>query len=211
MPRKEEIEIYTFAELSPEAKERAIREYRDRGWAWDEADSKMLSEFFAEELEALGLPTEDIRWRLDYSSGDGVAFYGKVDLADYIQKNSLTKFEPIITAIENDEARIEIAIEKRQAFHMYDHWNTMVVTAEVDTYGEPRVGGRKRWPIRLGPVAIERMARELMAHLQDQVKDVSKRLEKSGYENIDYRESDQDITENIIANEYEFDEDGSFL
>lgn len=211
MPRKEERLVYKFEELSPEAKERAIEEYKTRGWDWDEHDTQMLEEYFQEELESLGLPGRKIHWRLNYSQGDGMAFYGKVDIPDYIRKNKLEDFELLIRAIEEGEAETIIEIEKRRAFHMYDHWNTMVVEFQANTYGDPGVGGRKRWPVRVGRPAIERLTHELAAHIQAHVKEISHKLEKAGYEEIEYKSSDAVISENIVANDYEFDEDGNFV
>jgi len=214
MPRKEERLIYKFEELSAEAKERAIEQYKNRGWDWDEHDTKMLEEYFQEELETLGLPGGDIRWRLNYSQGDGMAFYGKVDITDYVTRNNLatpSEYLPLIDALANDEAEIVIEIEKRQAFHMYDHWNTMVVSSYVNTYDDPGVGGRKRWPQRIGRPKLERLTHQLTEHIRGHVKDVSHKLEKAGYEEIEYKSSDEVIADNITANDYEFDEDGSFV
>lgn len=214
MPRKEERLIYKFEELSPEAKERAIAEYKDRGWDWDEHDTQMLEEYFQEQLEEIGLPGGDIRWRLNYSQGDGVAFYGKVDIKEYVLKNNLatpSKYLPLIDAIANDEAEVVIEIEKRQAYHMYDHWNTMVVSSNVNTYGDPGIPGGKRWPKRVGRPAIERLTHKLTEIIREQVKEISHKFEKAGYEEIEYKSSDEVISENIIANDYEFTEDGEMV
>ena len=211
MPRKEEHLIYKFEELSPEAKKRAIEEYKNRGWDWDEHDTDALKEYFEQELEGLGLPNGDVRWSLSYSSGDGVAFYGKVDIKEYIIRSDISEYFPLIDALANDEAEIVIEIEKRQAYHMYDHWNTMVVSSYVNTYDDPGVPGRKRWPQRVGRPAIERLTRRLAEHIQTHVKEVSHKLEKAGYGEMEYKGSDAVISDNITANDYEFEEDGSFV
>jgi hypothetical protein len=44
--------------------------------------------------------------------------------------------------------------------------------------------------------------------VKEWVKDTSRELEKIGYDEIEYRGSDEAISETLIANEYEFDEDG---
>lgn len=213
VPRKEERLVYKFEELSPEAKERAMEEYRNKGWDWDEHDTQMLTEYFEEQLEELGLPSGDVRWSLSYSQGDGVAFYGKVDIRDYVLKNNLATplgFLSLIDALSNDEAEIVIEIEKSKTFHHYDHWNTMVVTSYVNTYGDPGIPGSKRWPRRVGRPVIERKTRELTEVIRKHVREISKKLEESGYREIEYKSSDEVISENIIANDYEFDEDGNF-
>lgn len=74
MPRKVELKVYSFDELSPTAKARAIEDYRPH--AWDQADSDVLNDLFKERLDEVGLPTKKLAWSLSYSQGDGVGFYG---------------------------------------------------------------------------------------------------------------------------------------
>lgn len=192
-----------------------MEEYRNKGWDWDESDTQMLTEYFEEQLEELGLPIGDVRWSLSYSAGDGVAFYGKVDIKDYVLKNNLATtplgFLSLIDALSNDEAEIVIEIEKSKTYHHYDHLNTMVVSSYVNTYGDPGIPGSKRWPRRVGRPVIERKTRELAGIIQKHVREISKKLEESGYREIEYKSSDEVIRENIIANEYEFEEDGTFV
>lgn len=77
--REETIKIYKFNELNPEAQKRAIQEYRD-SIDWD-CESEIISEGFKIKLNELGLPIDDLEWRLSHSQGDGVAFYGDVDMS----------------------------------------------------------------------------------------------------------------------------------
>ena len=92
--RQETINICTFNELSDEAKEKAREWYRD-------GDSEMTSDQFEYRLEELGLPNKDIRWSLSCCQGDGVAFYGELDIEEYLTKNKLkTKFKKLF---DNDK------------------------------------------------------------------------------------------------------------
>lgn len=50
--------------------------------------------------------------------------------------------------------------------------------------------------------------KDLEEDVKEWVKDTSRELEKIGYDEIEYRGSDEAISETLIANEYEFDEDG---
>lgn len=52
---------------------------------------------------------------------------------------------------------------------------------------------------------------ELEEAVSDWVKDLSRSLEKMGYEEIEYRQSDEAIAEFFENNEYEFDEEGEIL
>lgn len=52
---------------------------------------------------------------------------------------------------------------------------------------------------------------ELEKFIHDWVKDTSKELEKMGYDEIEYQQSDEFIIEFLDGNEYEYDEDGEEL
>jgi len=193
MPKKREIEVYEFDELSPKAKEKAITTYRHAGYAWDQSDTDMLTEFFQDELRALGLPTEDIRWRISYSQGDGVAFYGEFDLEEYLLKHKLKSKYPALAKIA-DEVKMDI---QKVGPHMYDHWNTMRVISDV-----------------LGTGLTDREQAELddlEELINEEIQKVSKKLEAAGYAEIEYKEGDENIAEIFRANDYEFDVNGKVL
>ncbi len=56
--------------------------------------------------------------------------------------------------------------------------------------------------------ALDKLVPFFKEYLEQWVKDVSRELEKLGYDEIAYRESDEQIIEMIEANDYEFTEDG---
>lgn len=62
--------------------------------------------------------------------------------------------------------------------------------------------GEARWE------AIETLTNEIEEWLIQWVKDVSRELEKIGYAEIEYRQSDESIIESFNANEKQFLEDG---
>jgi hypothetical protein len=55
------------------------------------------------------------------------------------------------------------------------------------------------------------LAQEMEKVLESIYKDACKRLEKIGYDDIEYRRSDEHIDEELEAHDYEFDEDGEFI
>ena len=113
--------IYKFSELSEKAKSVAIE--NERRYQSENMDPDLLIEVFTDALQQKGLPVDDIRFSLNRCQGDGVAFYGILDIIDFKSKNP-------DTIIPDDIEKIEIT--KRSAFHMYDHENTM----EVNAYSE---------------------------------------------------------------------------
>ena len=55
---------------------------------------------------------------------------------------------------------------------------------------------------------IDSVVDKVRSDLEDLYLDLCSKLEKQGYEQIEYEQSDEYIEETIIANEYEFTEDG---
>lgn len=190
MPIKREIYVYQFDELSPKAKARAIEAYREI--AWEDIDSQMITDNFQERLDELGLPSDNVRWRLVYSQADGVAFYGAFDIEGYLTANKLlTEFGALRALDPPLYAKIEKA-----GPHMYDHWNTMRVSLEPQTDLTPKSAA---------------LLTKLEKHIAQHIKDVSRELQKIGYEEIEYRTSDEAIAEVLQNNEYKFDAEGDRL
>ena len=55
---------------------------------------------------------------------------------------------------------------------------------------------------------FEAKAKKLEEDLEEWVEDMSRELEKSGYETIEYQNSDEYIVEVLENNDYKFDEEG---
>lgn len=79
--------IYSFNELSEDAKEKARREYldnyRDTQWFSEDCEYRIKELFPNSEL--------DVEYSLSYCQGDGFNIYGKMaikDAIDYVMKNS---------------------------------------------------------------------------------------------------------------------------
>jgi hypothetical protein len=159
----------------------------------DSVQVDMVSEDFAYHLSEEKLPVDDIRWRLSNCQGDGVAFYGNVDLEEYLTKNKLrTKYRSLIKY--NQDYGIGINISKSQSF--YDHHNTMTVYVEQEDFSHD-------------PTAkMYALMGELEDHLVEKVTGLSHLLEKKGYESFEYANSDKVIEEDITCNDYDFEESG---
>ena len=127
MPKKKEILIYEFDELSEEAKERAIELLVDDGKAWTDSDAEGLSETFEDDLAGhYGLGNMEVCWSLSSCQGDGVAFWGKVDVEKFVNTEierdpKLERFRKLIPFVS-----AKIAHKGR-----YCHENSMEVELEV--------------------------------------------------------------------------------
>ncbi len=182
-------EVFSFEELSSEAKEKAISVERRLGF-----DSNFMTdvilESFTEKLDEIGFPTDEIFFSLSNCQGDGVAFYGEIDIEKYLKDN--IKYKRILEL--KDEITFNIA--RNSWSNHYSHYNTM--TLEID-YNDIE-----------NKTDIE-LIQELEIQLQEFIKDKSKELEKIGYDIIEDIESDEAIIETIQANEYEFYSDGELI
>jgi hypothetical protein len=205
--------LYKFEELSPQAQETAVNKWRESmDWGFE---SEQISEDFKYKLEELGYPTDDIGWSLSYSQGDGVAFYGYVDM-DIVARRLLEgKDLELYNRLVEENLTVSARIYRNSFGHHYSHWNTMEVEMDGDstdtmiTYlyesnGEELT--REEWDDK------ERELEAFITHLEEvisiDIKTVSRELESLGYKQIEYIESDEAIRETIEANDYEFTSDG---
>ncbi|MER2007459.1 MAG: hypothetical protein ABS939_08395 [Psychrobacillus sp.] len=211
--REETIKIYKFNELNPEAQKRAIQEYRD-SIDWD-CESEIISEGFKIKLNELGLPIDDLEWRLSHSQGDGVAFYGDVDMSVISRRLLDGENLSLYELIESEGFMISASIYRNSFGHHYSHWNTMSVEMNGDSADVITIHlydldeDDEQWDEKLAK--IESLILELEEKISNDIKEVSRELEKNGYEMISYIESDNAIEEAIEANDYEYTEDGSIF
>lgn len=97
-----------------------------------EFDTENLREYFRTRLSGAGLDSlkNDIRWSLNGSQGDGVAFYGPINLFQLLCANP-GKFPQTFALFELDPDA-EVYSCKKKHLHLYDHCNTMCADARSD-------------------------------------------------------------------------------
>lgn len=278
-------EEFKFEELSEEAKEKAIKDWRENGYEWDSFEVEQLTESFKEVLKEKGFEDDvEVNWGLSYCQGDGVCFSGRLELARFLDQEGFRKYK---------EMAPYLYVKVKNARGNYCHWNSMDVEVELegvrtedllssdlkDEYADVSYKNSsmirkwqeekhavldqkyydvKQWesrtsrypkaplfwhpdmaekpepldiPIPEEPEQIEPSARLkraletaqrkldrmeaklplLEADVKEWVEDTSRELEKMGYEEIEYRSSDEVISDTLIANEYEFSEEGERL
>jgi len=289
----EDEKAYKFSELSPDAQEHALERWREKGWAWDDGDTEMLTETFKEDLEALGLPHDNVHWQLSYSQGDGVAFEGNLDVGEYLKKNKLLRDYASLFAPAFEEKDVGRPVGHRQQGQAEDiagslerlgfmtrvrhgkdcfyvdvfeangkveRLATFCVSVKRGRQGNVSVeseseSGNGAWLLkRAGErfTSVERRTnydipmdmlsfritsssryysmnveyelnipddwlspeqkRDLEAlheHIKEHVEGVASDLRRQGYEEMEYKASDEAITETIEANDYDFDENGN--
>lgn len=197
------ITTYSFTELSDEAKENARNWWREHGldyeW-WDciDDDAKTIG-------AVLGIDIDRIYFSGFWSQGDGASFEGNYSyrkgwrkaLRKVVGGSDLKELEAIGEALQDAQRRasFQITASTRQSGH---HMCNMYVFVEL---GDPPCGDD--WPT-LGdcPQLWEDPVEEA---LQDFAHWIYRSLERE----YEWLNSDEQVDEALIANEYEFTEDGT--
>lgn len=191
-------ELYYFEQLSDEAKENA------RSW-WrncDTLENEDLEEDFKERLKEVGLPYDNVKYRLSYSQGDGVAFYGDIDSDNYLKlaekvfefdTKKLRSYKRALKYGAWDACLLEI-VRNNYGYH-YSHSKTMTYNWDLGGIPDSCTKISELW---------ERFCDLVLVYARD----ISSELEKTGYEEIEYQNSDEFIDDCLVANEYTFMEDG---
>lgn len=186
--RQKTIHLYSITELSEDAQEKAIDKLRELDYFG--VDARELEDSFKQTLEEYGLPTDNIEFSLGHSQGDGVAFYGDIDVEKLLKNIG-----------EWDEWEVFV---KRHGFtatstrnswsNHYSHWNTM----DVELTEEREFMG----------AYSESRAERLCELIKLRVQSTSKELEARGYEMIEGNQEKDYIIEGAEVNDMEFRRDG---
>lgn len=190
-----------FSELNQTAQEFAVEKERESGNRFTDDDAVFLTEDFQQQLAEKGFSSVEVFWSLGYCQGDGVAFYGRVYTDDLKAKDSNAKL--LIERLE--KAGEEISIEITGANGWYHHRNSM--TLEIDFESET---DEEDLPSRY-KIALPVWREELEGYLSEKIREISSELEKSGYNEIDYRHSDEIICQELNEREDLYEKDGTFV
>ncbi len=197
---------YKFSELDPKTQERVIEKFRRI--LHEHFDVAQLTEWFKDRLNEVALPSDKVYWSLSWSQGDGVGFYGSINVEDYLEKNNLKSDYPLVVKADS-EGRISISIVGDGRYH------TMRVDCDISGSCEPC----EHEDCEEHPEIAEACERDreeslkaefedLCSHIEDHVKTMASELEKAGYADIEYQTGDEAIGEFLESNDYKFDEDG---
>lgn len=188
--RNATIQVYKFSELSETAQKKVLEKEREfRNQMGD--DSDLLADEFREVLKDEGLPIDDVRFRLSCSQGDGVAFYGDVDLKAFFAAHPdfRASFPGVLIQLDKEEV-LSLNLSKRNPH--YDHHNSMEVEANYD-----------------GDLSedIQTEHNSFVGAFTSHIRSVSISLEQRGTETIVNASKDEYIKE-CLDPEREYTEDG---
>lgn len=203
-----EYNIYTFNELSEEAKEKVKR------WYLKCQDAEIFSWECLEDLESLfGKNDLKVEYSLGYCQGDGFNIYGEIEakaifncLENHNGGYQLERFENVLTEKEKKTiltyaeecGKIQLPMNGRYGYSLAsridiaEDWEWQLET--YSCYKNINVEVLKKF---------ETLVRNIFETLCDS-------YEKWGYEYF-YEISDEDLAEFCEANEYEFYEDGKIV
>ena len=224
MSRTIEIQVYSYSELEPKAKERA------KSWIVEGIDcSESLMHMFIPQLHDAGYPTLNVNYSFSYSQGDGVAFFSSGTWPDFNKPTGVWRnlgkeyaslsvnlvrvwFRRIAKYYDKDKKRelyrlyttyvvpgfVELAVRiGRRGSNSYSHYNSMDTEFFFNICDREALAAGDE-------AAVEHMAKDFEEYLADDVKDMSKALEKEGYAEIEYQRSDENVAEIAEVNDYQF-------
>jgi len=187
------IDLYEFDELSSEAQQKAINDFRNSILS----DGDIIP-FFSEDAESLiienGFENPEVQYSLGYSQGDGFSF-------------SATGYNKIL-----DLFKKHLGEGKEKTAKIILEYCELSITGNKGRYCFAN-----KWDIDLIVVSaqnellnVDELVKNVKEDLQSIYLAICKKLEQYGYNQIEYEQSDDCITERIRSNNWDFTENGKF-
>jgi len=193
--------IYKFEELSEEAKEKAIEKFYDlniyEGW-WDG-----VYEMYMDRDTETGFDIDKIYFSGFWSQGDGAMFEGSPnkDILNFItpgynnqqyQKN----WSRVIKIIKNGDINIYGSFKHSgHYYHSKSYSDNLETEFTNDWHGKNYSN-------------IKDICEDILYEIREHYEDICNKIYHSLEQEYEYYTSREAIEESIIANEYEFTEDG---
>ena len=188
--------VYTFNELSEDAKKKAIENQRE----WEYSYSEPLIGFqddCEQQAKDKGFIDIKIQYSLSYSQGDGLSFSAEnYDNLEEIFNQVLGKGKEKTAKLLAENCSVKITGNQGH----YCYASASDIDLEIENYTSS---------INCTNIdRIDDVANKVLKLLETLYVDFCKDLEKQGYSQLEYYYSDEAIKETIECNEYEFTEDG---
>jgi len=217
--------LLKWEELSQEAKEYAIKKYREEGFSYDWWDS--VYEMAKEEGAELGFLIDDIYFSGFWSQGDGACWTGQVDVRAWLESQGIDSIgvSAWCELIQEDFTQKHIRVTHSN--HHYSHENTMGFSDldfELDpdpdnasTSGFEMKGNHifkgMDWKllldiIKTDPACPYKNIEQIEQAVAESAKDYACTIYKRLQEDYEYLTSDEVIAETIQANDYNFTNEG---
>jgi hypothetical protein len=195
------VEIFKFDELSEEAKEKVLCNFRYGDYYDCNGVNQEIEDMITLKIAEYGFSkfNEDavIEFSLGYCQGDGVAFYGYVDFDTWIanHKDNFTPKEIARLNWINDTIGMKMKTVRNSFGYQYSHARTMNVELLEHDYDIENYRGAKE---------LNEVLNRAQIIFRDEIRALSHECEKLGYEVLERYQSEEYIKETIEANDYEF-------
>ena len=196
MPKVIETTVFKFEELNEKAKQFAVNHYRDNCNPTAHF-SDVFDEGCMELIKSKGFEEPVLQYSLSYCQGDGLSFRAKkynnmVDLFKEVLGPGKDKTAQLLAdnctqVISGNNGHYQYA-HKNQIDLFLENWTSSINVENTDR--------------------IDEVVKKVLAKFEDIFMDLCKEMEDNGYKILEGMNSDKEIIETLIANEYDFEEDG---
>ena len=197
--RTETIEIYKFEELSEEAQEKAIEKFYDlniyEGW-WD-------SVYEMYKKDETGFDIDKIYFSGFWSQGDGAMFEGSPneDILNFItpgynNQQYQKDWSRVIKLIKNGDINIYGSFKQHGRYYHSKSYSDNLETEFTNDWQYKNYSN------------IEDICEDILYEIREHYEDICNKIYHSLEQEYEYYTSREAIEGSIIANEYEFTEDG---
>ena len=217
--RIKETKLYTYAELSDASKSKA-RDWWRESRAGDNFFAEYVTDEFHETLKAFGFDVmqrrgphpvrSTVEWSGFCSQGDGAAFSGQWRAADFkpdalLADRPATYGEPVQTSKENAElhrvaGELRACVDGGLTYASIESKRGFFMSLGDADHNEPERATDAR--------VLFADQKETEVSFIEAARDLAHGFYKALETEYDYQNSDECVAENIIANEYEFTEEG---
>jgi hypothetical protein len=201
--------VYDFNELPQISQQRIKNRIIAQKW-FDESIKKAIEDMAMELLRVNGLDTlTEIQGSLNCSEGDGIAFYGPVNLFRFMEFHNLDNIEGL-GEYESFILELDVYVLHKK---MYNHnSNSMIVKHYFDYHKDEFSGKRFPWeqPDNEPPltdkirVDIYQDMLNVIKKLEEKLVSLSKEITTRGYQVMDQFYSEENITEYCRENDIYF-------
>ena len=188
-----EINLYSYDELSNEAKQCALRE-------WNKNNTELLYDFkdyCKEVLKEEGFIDTKVSYSLSYCQGDGLCFSAR----------KYNKLENLFNEVlgPNKEKTAKLLTENCvQVFKGNNGHYSYAAKSDVDLYLENNTSSINVTNTN----NIDSIISEVLSKLEDIYIDICKQLENTGYSQIKWEQSEEAFIDSCQANDYTFEING---
>jgi hypothetical protein len=192
------VTVYSYQELSDKAKEKV---YNDSLEMFNIDSNDRIEETIKETLDKEGLSglKNDIRFSISNSQGDGVAFFGDVNLEEFMKAQEYEAKTPI-----PDFVNVDIYSNSNH----YCHYNTMSIENDLDSI---EVDKKDDFDNYIISQATYDETKRLIDYVLEKCKDISRELEHEAYKIIKHEYSLENLIEMCDVNEWQFYANGEMF